>query len=97
MKGAKTHIVLAILLLSAFANAQTLTGTVKNSTTGKPASGDEVVLIKLGAGMEEVAHTETDPRATSRSSWTTAKARTWCAPYIRVSPIITWPRPEARR
>ncbi len=62
MKAGKIQIVLAILLLSAFAAAQTLTGTVKNSTTGKPSSGDEVVLIKLGAGMEEVAHTKTDSK-----------------------------------
>jgi hypothetical protein len=40
--------------------AQTLTGTVKNATTGKPAAGDEVVLLKLGQGMEEAGHTTTD-------------------------------------
>ena len=44
---------LATLLLSTLASAQTLTGTVKNSTTGKPAAGDEVVLLTLGQGMEE--------------------------------------------
>ena len=58
----KTYWALAVLLLSAMASAQPLTGTVKNVTTGKPASGDEVVLIKLGAGMEEVAHTKTDSK-----------------------------------
>ena len=64
MKGyaLKTHLALAVLLLSAFVSAETLTGTVKNVTTGKPSSGDEVVLIKLGAGMEEVAHTKTDAK-----------------------------------
>ena len=41
----------AALLLTVYASAQTLTGTVKNSTTGKPAAGDEVVLITLGQGM----------------------------------------------
>ena len=46
--------------LSAAAFAQTLTGTVKNGTTGKPAGGDEVVLIKLAQGMEEAARTKTD-------------------------------------
>ena len=35
--------------------AQTLTGTVKNGTTNKPAAGDDVVLIKLAQGMEEAA------------------------------------------
>jgi hypothetical protein len=51
---------LAILLLTSFAAAQTLTGTVKNSTTSKPAAGDEVVLLKLGQGMEEAGRTKTD-------------------------------------
>lgn len=48
----------ALLCLSAIlATAQTLTGTVKNSTTGKPSAGDEVVLLKLGQGMEEAGRT----------------------------------------
>ncbi len=49
-----------ILLLASFISAQTLTGTVKNSTTGKPAAGDEVILLKLGQGMEEGGHTKAD-------------------------------------
>ncbi|MFY9912747.1 MAG: carboxypeptidase regulatory-like domain-containing protein [Candidatus Sulfotelmatobacter sp.] len=48
------------LLLTAFASAQTLTGIVKNATTGKPSAGDEVVLLKLGEGMEEAGRTKTD-------------------------------------
>jgi hypothetical protein len=51
---------LAILLLASLVSAQTLTGTVKNSTTNKPAAGDEVVLLKLGQGMEEAGRTKTD-------------------------------------
>ncbi|MGA9542391.1 MAG: carboxypeptidase regulatory-like domain-containing protein, partial [Candidatus Sulfotelmatobacter sp.] len=50
----------AILLLTTLASAQTLTGTVKNSTTNKPAAGDQVVLLKLGQGMEEAGRTKTD-------------------------------------
>jgi hypothetical protein len=46
--------------LIAFASAQTLTGTVKNGTTGKPSAGDDVVLLKLGQGMEEAGRTKTD-------------------------------------
>jgi hypothetical protein len=42
------------------ASAQTLTGTVKNATTGRPAAGDEIVLLKLGEGMEEAGRTKTD-------------------------------------
>jgi len=53
---------ITILLLSAFASAQTLTGTVKNSTTGKPAAGDDVVLLSLGQGMEEAGRTKTDAK-----------------------------------
>ena len=51
-----------ILLLSSLASAQTLTGTVKNSTTGRPAAGDDVVLLSLGQGMEEAGRTKTDAK-----------------------------------
>ena len=51
-----------VLLLSSFAAAQTLTGSVKNSTTGKPAAGDDVVLLSLGQGMEEAGRTKTDAK-----------------------------------
>jgi hypothetical protein len=50
------------LLLASLASAQTLTGTVKNATTGKPAAGDEVVLLKLGQGMEESGRAKTDAK-----------------------------------
>ncbi len=53
---------LALLLLTSLAAAQTLTGTVKNSTTNKPAAGDEVILLKLGRGMEEVGRTKADSK-----------------------------------
>jgi hypothetical protein len=43
-------------------SAQTLTGTVKNATTGKPAAGDEIVLLKLGQGMEEAGRTTADAK-----------------------------------
>jgi len=49
-----------IMLLSSVAGAQTLSGTLKNGTTGKPAAGDDVILIKLGQGMEEAARTKAD-------------------------------------
>jgi len=61
----RTYAILAgltTLLLSTLAAAQTLTGTVKNSTTGKPAAGDEVVLITLGQGMEEAGRTKADSK-----------------------------------
>jgi hypothetical protein len=52
----------ATLLLTSLAAAQTLTGTVKNATTGKPAAGDEVILLKLAQGMEEAGRTKADAK-----------------------------------
>jgi hypothetical protein len=51
---------LLVLSLSAIASAQTLSGTVKNATSGKPAAGDDVILLKLGQGMEEGGRTKSD-------------------------------------
>jgi len=59
-KLAKSLALLALLSLATLAIAQTLTGTVTNGTTGKPAAGDEVILIKLGNGMEIGAKTKAD-------------------------------------
>jgi len=53
-------VIFLIAFLSASASAATLTGSVKNGTTGKPSAGDDVVLIKLAQGMEEAARTKTD-------------------------------------
>jgi hypothetical protein len=53
---------LAALLLSCLASAQTLAGTLRNSTTGKPAASDEVVLLSLAQGMEESARTKADAK-----------------------------------
>lgn len=50
------------ILFSTFASGQTLTGTVKNSTTGKPSAGDDVVLLSLSQGMEESGRTKTDAK-----------------------------------
>jgi hypothetical protein len=61
--GRDARIVIALVILfTSFAAAQTLTGTVKNSTTGKPSAGDEVVVFKLGQGMEESGRTRTDAK-----------------------------------
>jgi hypothetical protein len=63
LKATRTVILCGVaLLLTALASAQTLTGTVKNSTTGKPSAGDEVVLLKLGQGMDEAGRTKTDSK-----------------------------------
>ncbi len=58
----RTLLITAILLLASLASAQTLTGTVKNSTTGKPAAGDDVILLSLGQGMEEAGRTKSDAK-----------------------------------
>jgi len=47
-------------LASAGAFAGQITGAVTNATTNKPSSGDEVVLLSLANGMDEVAKTKTD-------------------------------------
>jgi hypothetical protein len=62
-----THFLLrtfALTLLSSavLAQAATVTGTITNKTTGKPVSGDPVVLVDVQAGMAEVAHATTDAR-----------------------------------
>jgi hypothetical protein len=53
---------LGLFIFTFLAAAQSLTGTVKNSTTGKPSAGDDVVLFKLGQGMEESGRTKTDAK-----------------------------------
>ncbi len=42
--------------------AETISGTVTNATTNKPAAGDDVVLLSLAQGMEEAGRTKTDAR-----------------------------------
>jgi Carboxypeptidase regulatory-like domain len=56
--------VAAILVLCAgsAAFARTVTGTVNNKTTNKPAAGDTVTLVDVQAGMKEAAKATTDAR-----------------------------------
>jgi hypothetical protein len=49
-------------LLTVRTSAQTLTGTVTNGTTNKPAAGDDVVLLSLSEGMAESGRTQTDAK-----------------------------------
>jgi hypothetical protein len=55
-------VVWCILLgaLAAPACAQTLTGTLTNATSRKPAAGDEVVLLDFSNGMQELGRTQSD-------------------------------------
>jgi 5-hydroxyisourate hydrolase-like protein (transthyretin family) len=59
----KTSAALCLLSLAALASAQTsIKGTVTNKTTGKPAAGDDVVLIRLQQGMQESTRGKTDSK-----------------------------------
>ena len=51
---------LLFLAIGTAAAAQTLTGPVTNGTTGKPAAGDEVILINISNGMDIAANTKAD-------------------------------------
>jgi Carboxypeptidase regulatory-like domain len=48
------------VLIAALAQAATVTGTVTDKTTNKPASDDPVVLVDVQAGMSEIARATTD-------------------------------------
>jgi hypothetical protein len=52
--------IILCLFASVGAFAAQITGTVTNGTTNKPSSGDEVTLLSLSSGMEEVGKTKTD-------------------------------------
>ncbi|MGZ7028624.1 MAG: carboxypeptidase regulatory-like domain-containing protein [Terriglobales bacterium] len=68
----KIAVLTALLNLAAFASGETLSGTVTNGTTGKPAAGDDVVLLTLAQSMQESGRTKTD--AQGRFSFDTASA-----------------------
>ncbi len=53
--------VLAVVLgANALATAATLKGTARNGTTGKPAAGDQVILLSLAGGVTEIGRDKTD-------------------------------------
>lgn len=60
------HAALLLTMLSSLAYAAEITGTVRNATTGKPAAGDDVVLLAMAGGMEEVGRTKTDSQGRFR-------------------------------
>jgi len=51
---------LLICISASTAFAGTVTGTITNGTTGKPAAGVDVILIQLQGTMQPVAQTKTD-------------------------------------
>jgi Carboxypeptidase regulatory-like domain len=63
MKSIKLFsITIALFLAASLAQAASVSGTVTDKTTGKPAVGDTVVLVSPMTGMSEVARTTTDAR-----------------------------------
>ena len=69
-----TLAIMAILAIR-LAAADTITGTVHNQTTGQPAAGDDVVLLKLADGMQEQeqARSKTDRQGVFTFNETDAK------------------------
>src|ERR1700680_1192101 len=53
---------LFVILAAAGASAGTLTGVVRNGTTGVPGAGLDVILIQLQGGMQPVATVKSDPQ-----------------------------------
>jgi hypothetical protein len=53
---------ITLLAASALAQAASVSGTVTDKTTGKPAVGDVVVLVDVQAGMSEAARATTDAK-----------------------------------
>jgi hypothetical protein len=51
-----------VMMFSGLALADTISGTVTNRTTNKPSAGDDVVLIRLAQGMQELSRTKTDAK-----------------------------------
>ena len=56
------NVFVCLCLLGSLALAEDLTGTVTNATTNKPSAGDDVILIKLGQGMEEASRVKSDAK-----------------------------------
>ncbi len=57
---------LLALAATSTAVAGTLSGAVRNATTGAPAAGVELILLQLQGGMEAVANTQSDAQGRFR-------------------------------
>jgi hypothetical protein len=62
VKRILASLALSFLFAGALAQAATVTGTVTDKTTDKPAAGDAVVLVEPMSGMSEVGHATTDAK-----------------------------------
>jgi hypothetical protein len=58
----------ALALMACFSTtalgANSITGSVRNQSRGEPASGDDVILIRLDRGMQEEGRAKTDAQGT---------------------------------
>jgi hypothetical protein len=57
-------ILVFVLIAGCSAAADTISGAVRNQTTGKPAAGDTVILLRSAEGMQEEAQTKADAQGT---------------------------------
>jgi Carboxypeptidase regulatory-like domain len=62
MRSTRFFFLLIFLMVGTLAQAAQIAGTVTDKTTGKPAAGDQVVMLDVQAGMSEAAHATTDAR-----------------------------------
>lgn len=67
----KTHTIICrtlapLLLCAAPLFAADIHGTVTNKTTNKPSAGDDVILLELKQGMQEIARAKTDSQGKYR-------------------------------
>ena len=89
-----TSLATTLLLAASLAFAQdtqTLSGTVTNGTTGKPAAGDQVILINLTNGMDVAANTKAD--SAGKFSFKLGEVGPHSsAPFTRELPITRWRR-----
>lgn len=76
MNSSKMFSAAALLFAATFASAASVTGTVTDKTTGKPVSGDTVVLVDVQAGMGEVA------KATTNASGSYTLNEPGAGPYL---------------
>jgi hypothetical protein len=79
LKHATLFLVL-VFALALSANAQTVRGVVRNGTTNKPSVGDEVVLKRVGNGMEDVGTTKTNAKGEF----------TFAVPVSQGRPYLIW-------
>jgi hypothetical protein len=66
---------LLLMALSASANTDAVSGKVRNLTTGQPAAGDDVILLRFGNGMEEETRAKADAQGAFTFNPTSSKAQ----------------------